>query len=48
MCRGDSSLDAREAQQSGEHDFPLAAREVLETLSVLGGVSPEADARRRP
>ena len=47
MCRGDSSLDAREAQQSGEHDFPLAAREVLETLSVLGGV-PEADARRRP
>lgn len=35
-CHGDSSLDHRTVRQSGEHDLPQAARDVLQTLSILG------------
>ena len=35
-CHGDSSLEERTLRQSGEHSLPQAARDVLQTLSILG------------
>lgn len=35
-CHGDSSTESRTLRQSGEHDLPQTARDVLQTLSILG------------